>query len=70
MLFVHGFVDHARNFYIAAQRKPSYTIFGFPPLNLEKREPGVKKEVELLYPAMKNLCEQEMSEFVKDYKYG
>src|SRR5436190_8457424 len=61
---VHAFVYHAGNLNITSQRKPPDAVFRISSFKAEEfKTPGIKKQVEFLYPYAKSPCGQEMTQF-------
>ena len=70
-LFVHALVYHTGYLAITSQGKPADAVFRFTVfrLELEYRKPGVEKEVELLYPDLKDTGKDKMPELVDQDQY-
>lgn len=64
------FVYHTGNFYIASEGKPADAVNGIADLFLNDGKPGIKEEIEFLYPALEPAGRDIMTKFVQDDKDG
>ena len=70
LLQVHGFVYHATDFDVSAQRQPADGVFRLTAfgLELEEREPGVEEQAELFHPRLEQPGKEEVPHLVNNHQ--